>query len=237
MPNKQLIFYFYTRDATFIRKDIAILKSEFEVLECPFPAEEKWKTPLLFLFQSWFLLRNIPRWNRAVAIAQFAGYHTFIPTLWAWIFNRRSIVVVGGTDCVSFPSLRYGHFQNKLLARFTRQSYRWVSTVSAVHKSLFYREDHYYLPEESKQGILHFAPEARFIQNVIPNGFDMQVFNINKPFSDRKPLSFISISASLDDPIRMKLKGIDMILELAARMPEASFTLIGASNTDRKSVV
>jgi hypothetical protein len=180
MPQKQIVFYFYTRNATFIQKDILILKSEFEVLECAFPAEEKWKTPLLFLDQLLFLLRHISKWNRSVAIAQFAGYHTFLPAIWAKIFGRRMIIVAGGTDCVSFPSLRYGHFQNKLLAWFTRQSYRLVSTVSAVHKSLFYREDHYYLPEESKQGILQFVPEAQFQKSEIPNGFDAQVFRIQK---------------------------------------------------------
>lgn len=236
MPTRLVVFYFYTRNATFIQKDLAILRTRFQVMECAFPAPEKWKTPLLFAVQVLFLLRHIGLWSRAVAVAQFAGYHTFIPTLWARVFGRKSILVVGGTDCVSFPSLRYGHFQNKLLAWFTRQSYRWADVVSAVHSSLFYREDHYYLPEESRQGILHFVPEARFEQHVVFNGFDIDLFSIRTPFSHRKPLSFITISVSLDDPIRMKLKGIDMVLELARHMPNATFTLIGASSSHAISI-
>lgn len=236
MPEKQVVFYFYTRTATFIQKDLAILKSEFEVLECAFPAPEKWKTPLLFLSQMGFLAQHILKWKRSVGMAQFGGYHTFIPAIWAKIFGRKMIIVVGGTDCVSFPSLRYGHFQNKLLAWFTRKSYQWSSIVSAVHKSLFYREDHYYLPEESKQGILHFVPAARFQKSEIPNGFDPQIFRTQTEFLNRNTLSFISIAASLDNPIRLKLKGIDMILDLANRMPEASFTLIGATNSSNISV-
>jgi glycosyltransferase involved in cell wall biosynthesis len=105
-----------------------------------------------------------------------------------------------------------------------------VKVVSAVHKSLFLRKDNYYINEESNQGILHFVPNASFIQNEIPNGFDIQTFSILTPWKDRIPNSFISISASLDNPVRMKLKGIDMVLELAKRFPDSIFTLVGAKN-------
>jgi len=204
-----------------------MLREKYRVITCAFPEAEKWKTPLLFIKQIVFLLKHISSWKSATTICQFAGYHSFIPCLWAWIAGRPSIIVVGGTDCVSFPSLKYGHFQNPLLALFTKLSYRFVKTVSAVHHSLFLRNNPYAGEKERHQGILHFMPSADFKQNEIPNGFDIDWFKILTPFEERPNYSFISISVSLDDPIRLKLKGIDLILELANRLPQAQFTLIG----------
>jgi len=229
MQKTDVILYFYPQKATFVQKDLDILNQEFTVYECGFQASQKWKTPILFLKQIAFLLTHFASWKKATAIVQFAGYHSFIPSLWAKLFSRPCIIVAGGMDCVSFPSLGYGNFQNRLLALFSAWSYRLVKVVSAVHKSLFIRKDNYYLESESEQGILHFVPTARFIQNEIPNGFDTTLFAIKSQWAERKTNSFISISASLDDPIRMKLKGIDMVLELAKACPELSFTLVGSS--------
>ena len=101
------ILYFYTRDATFIRKDLEMLRSRHEVTECSFPAPEKWKLPLLFLKQFFFLMKHSLSAGNFIVMTQFAGYHSFLPCLWAKIAVRKSIVVVGGTDCVAFPSLGY----------------------------------------------------------------------------------------------------------------------------------
>jgi glycosyltransferase involved in cell wall biosynthesis len=230
------ILYFYTRNATFIQKDLEMLRSEHEVKECDFAAAEKWKLPLLFLKQFFFLLRESFSSTKTVVMMQFAGYHSFLPCMWANIRGWKSIVVVGGTDCVAFPSLRYGHFQNALLALFTRWTYQLCDVVSAVHETLFYRENLYAGSDEARQGILQFVPKVKFHKNVIFNGFDANVFSIKTGWMDRPPLSFISISASLTDSIRIRLKGIDMVLELAARMPEANFTLVGAEGNSQVEV-
>jgi len=227
---ERVIFYFHPGMATFIQKDLDILKSKYRVYECSYHSKEKWKTPVLFIFQIIFFLKHIFKWANAISICQFAGYHSFIPTLWGYLINKPTVIVAGGTDCVSFPSLKYGNFQNRLLAFFSKASYKMVKVVSAVHKSLFLRKENYYINRESNQGILHFVPNASFIQNEIPNGFDIQTFSILTPWKDRIPNSFISISASLDNPVRMKLKGIDMVLELAKRLPDSIFTLVGAKN-------
>jgi glycosyltransferase involved in cell wall biosynthesis len=230
------IFYFYTRGATFIEKDLAMLRTAFEVREHAFPAPEKWKTPLLFASQLLFLLRHFPFGKKAVLMTQFAGYHSFIPCLWGRFMGSPTLIVVGGTDCVAFPSLRYGHFQNRLLAWFTRASYRLVDTVSAVHHSLFYRDNPYAGPIERYQGIRHFFPAARFRENEIPNGFDTQLFRPTVSWTDRPVASFVTIAVALDDGIRVRLKGIDLVLELAAALPEAQFTFVGVQHPDRFSV-
>lgn len=227
--SKKVVLYFYTQGATFIQKDIVLLSKLAKVEPHAFPYKEKWKTPFLFVSQLAFLLRHIQDWQHSIIVSQFAGYHSFLPCLLGKIVKIKTIIVAGGTDCVAFPSLKYGHFQNRLLALFTRWSYRLVHTVSAVHESLFWRQNNYYLPEEAIQGIRHFVPDAQFKENVIPNGYETTQFTILKDWAKRPPLSFISVSAGLDSPIRMKLKGIDMVLALANRLPNAKFTLVGGS--------
>jgi glycosyltransferase involved in cell wall biosynthesis len=213
-----------------------MLRSRFEVKEMAFPAPEKWKTPLLFFRQILFLLKYGLQPRRSMVMVQFAGYHSFLPCLWAKLTGMKSVVVVGGTDCVAFPSLGYGHFQNPLLGLFTRWSYQLCHVVSAVHNCLFLRQDHYNGEAESQQGILHFLPDAAFRKNVIFNGFDTERFSISRTWEERPELSFLSISVSLTDPVRMKLKGIDMVLALAASMPEARFTLVGSEHSPGQEV-
>ena len=65
-----------------------MLGEKFRVITCPFPDPEKWKTPLLFLKQIIFLLRHIGSWSQASAMCQFAGYHSAIPSFWAWVTER-----------------------------------------------------------------------------------------------------------------------------------------------------
>lgn len=223
----KVILYFYTQEATFIQKDIALLGEILPVYPHSFPAREKWKTPLLFVSQMWFLLRHLAKWKRAIVVCQFAGYHSLLPCLWAKISGIKSVIVAGGTDCVAYPSLKYGHFQNRLLSLFTCWSYLLVHTVSAVHESLFWRKNDYDGPEEAIQGIRHFVPDAGFRENVIPNGYDTQKFAISTAWEQRPAATFLSVSAGLESPVRMKLKGIDLVLALAERLPDARFTLVG----------
>jgi len=223
------ILYFHTKDVSFVRKDQEMLRSRYELREMAFTATEKWKVPLLFLAQFWFLLKQIFEKKSFVVMVQFAGYHSFLPCLWARFTGLKSIVVVGGTDCVAYPSLAYGNFQNPLLARFTRWTYQLCDVVSAVHETLFLRKDGYNGEAESEQGIFHFMPQAGFRKNVLYNGFDTQLFRIHSTLQDRPERSFLSIAGSLTDPVRMQLKGIDMVLQLAAAMPDARFTLVGSN--------
>lgn len=230
-----VILYFYTGEAPFIQKDIRILRGMYRVHVHVYSPRQKWKTPWLFLSQLAFLLRYGLRGRYAVVV-QFAGYHSLLPVIWARLAGRASMVVVGGTDCVSFPSLGYGHFQNPLLAWFSRASYRWAHTVSAVHSCLFHRDNPYAGPAEREQGIDRFAPGLPFRRHVSFNGFDTRLFTIRTPWKERPAGSFITISGALDDDIRVKLKGIDLVLDLARKLPEARFTLIGSRNPGKLDV-
>jgi glycosyltransferase involved in cell wall biosynthesis len=219
------IFYFYTHATSSIQKDLEILRSRHSVNDLSFPAREKWKIPFLFIEQILFLIKNAFFENRYIIIIQSAGYHSLIPCIWAKISGQKSIIMAEGGDCVAFPSLGYGHFQNLLMKHFTRWSFQLVNAVVAGHKSMFLRDNAYAGAEESRQGILNFVPNAAFERNVIPGGFEPSLFRINSSYMARRPLSFICISDS--NPALQKINGTDLVIDLAKRFTRASFTIVG----------
>jgi glycosyltransferase involved in cell wall biosynthesis len=221
------IFYFYAHATSSIQKDLEILRSRHSVTDHSFPSREKWKIPFLFVEQILFLIKNAFFENRYIIMVQSAGYHSLIPCIWAKLFGHKSIILVEDSDCVAFPSLGYGHFQNLLMKHFTRWSFQLVNVVVAGHKSMFLRDNAYAGAEESRQGILNFIPNAPFERNVIPGGFDPSLFRINSSYMARRPLSFICISDSNSTPILQKINGTDLVIELAKRFTRASFTVVG----------
>ncbi|SFB70982.1 Glycosyl transferases group 1 [Flexibacter flexilis DSM 6793] len=217
------MLYFCVNQASFVKKDVAIFAQKYDVKVCDFYHTNKKYTPILFLKQFWFLLVNI--WGTKIVVCQFAGYHSFMPTLVARLFNIPSLIVAGGMDCVSFPSLRYGNFHKQLLGAFTRMSFYLCTHISPVHESLLKRNDTYYGDDNFKQGILHYCPNIRAQIKTIYNGYDAAAWP--KPHQNRKPNSFITVAATLDNPVRMILKGADMVFDVARLLPDYSFTVIG----------
>lgn len=221
------IFYFYTHATSSIQKDLEILRSRHSVNDLSFPSREKWKIPFLFIEQLFFLIKNAFFENWYTIIVQSAGYHSLIPCIWAKLSGHKSIILVEDSDCVAFPSLGYGHFQNFLMKHFTRWSFQLVNAVVAGHKSMFLRDNAYAGTEQSRQGILNFIPNAPFERNVIPGGFDPSLFRINSSYMARRPLSFICISDSNSTPVLKKINGTDLVIELAKRFTRAIFTIVG----------
>lgn len=223
MNNKPKLLYFCITRATFVKKDIAILEEEYDVKICEFYHSNKKYTPLLFAKQLWFILANAI--GCKLIICQFAGYHSFLPTFVGQWIGIPTLIIAGGTDCVSFPSLRYGNFHKQLLGLFTRKSYELCTHLSPVHESLLKRHDTYYGDDSYKQGILHYCPEIDPEIRTIYNGYDIAAWPQSTEV--RKPNSFITVAMDLDNPVRMSLKGADMVLDVAALMPDYTFTIVG----------
>jgi glycosyltransferase involved in cell wall biosynthesis len=155
----------------------------------------------------------------------FGGYHAFIPALIGRLFRKKTFIILGGTDAVSFPSINYGTFRKKIQGKITCLAYRLSHRLLPVHKSLIYRSDTYYTEDSLFQGCKHWCKNLNTPFTEIPNGYDSAFWT---PEIDRKvEKSFLTIAA-LPDPSKVVLKGIDLILEIAEIFPNASFTIIGS---------
>lgn len=216
------ILYFCTSTPSFVKKDIEILKEFAKVEVFIFAPKAKWKTPFSFIKQKLFILLNI--WKSDVLICMFGGYHTFLPAFFAKIIGKRCVIIAGGTDCVSFPKLNYGNFQNKLLGTITRWSFNLCSDIWPVDASLIQTQNTYDLEQNQFQGILQYCPNTKAKFEVIHNGYSPDNWKIELI---KKPNSFISVAAGAEEYRRFILKGLDLVIEAAKAFPLYSFTLVG----------
>ena len=84
----------------------------------------------LFLTQLVFLVKTVR--NSDCIFIMFGGYWSFIPSLFGKIFNKPVYIILGGTDCVSFPFINYGSLRKKLLKQFINWSYKMATRLLPV---------------------------------------------------------------------------------------------------------
>jgi glycosyltransferase involved in cell wall biosynthesis len=219
------ILYFCPSLATFVQKDIKILQDFANVNVFVFAPSAKWKTPFALIRQKLFLLIHI--WKSDILICQFGGYHSFLPSIFAKIWGKKCIIVAGGTDCVGFPKIGYGNFQNKLLGLFTRWSFELCSEIWPVDESLVRTQSNYDSEQNQAQGILTYCPNTKAKIHIIHNGFDEEKWTFN---SQKKVHSFITVAGGISEHRRFVLKGVDMILAAAEAFPMYSFTIVGSTD-------
>ena len=230
MIPKLKILYFYTNWSSFVEKDVTILQSKHEVKLFEFKSSKKIYTPIAFLKQTVFILKNYRKPSGFVV--QFSGYHAFLPCLFAKIFKAPSIIIAGGTDCVAFPSIKYGNLRNNLLGKFTRWSYQLAKHISPVDESLVYYKYNYQNNDFLEQGIKAFIPDLKVPITVIHNGYD-NTFYPKKDIQKQNNL-FISVAAGITEKSRFDLKGMDLIFQMAHHIPEAKFIIIGSKTVPEK---
>lgn len=219
---KKKVIYIYPNLSSFVRKDIEILNTQFEVRVFEFAVSHKWLTLWLLFKELLFLIRFVPKSN--FIIIQFGGYHSFIPVILAKLFNFSSAIVLGGTDCVSFPSINYGNLRKNPLKWFTLKSLRYATVLIPASKALVEYSYTYQNHDYSKQGYKYFDPKNNTPYNIISNGVSLQKFRPTAGVARKK--SFITVCTNLDNR-NYRLKGIDLYLKAATIFPEYDFLIIG----------
>jgi glycosyltransferase involved in cell wall biosynthesis len=222
---KPQILYFYAKRSTFIGRDIDMLSQRFEVLEHHFDVRKKYLLPLAFIRQKLFLLRH---GSASVAtVTHIAGYVSFLPALWTKLFKLPSLIIIAGTDGAKFPAIRYGNFNRRVMGWFTRLSYAMASHLAPVDASLVDVAYTYDSVGAPRQGFRHFCPKVTTPYSVVHYGYeaeDWPLINLQRP-----GMSFITVIAGIDSEAIFLRKGVDLILQVAKAVPEANFTLVGAS--------
>lgn len=218
------LVYYYPNMASFVRKDMAILEKEYRLLPQDMPHFRKKELPWLFLRQFWHLLRHLP--SASLCVVQFGGHHALLPAVMCRLFGKPLLIVTGGTDCFRIPEIGYGNFNKKFLGAVTAFAYRRADALAPVHQSLS-RSTFTYLPGPSQpQGVYNLVPGLKTPGYTIYNGYDVSRF-APVPGIERAPGSYITVAGDLDNPVKYKRKGVDIILEAASRMPASEFTIVG----------
>lgn len=225
MKQPSLLYFYFTR-TSFVSKDIDILRSAFDVSEFSYPATGK--DILVYLFRQFFFLLRRSR-KADILVCQFVGHHSVLPVFFGRLLGKPVLLIPGGTDCVSFPSIRYGQFAKGLLSRTTCYSYRKATHIAPVHEALIRSKYTYTDDDFPEQGYAVFCKDVKTPATPVYNGYESDKFHPGN--GQRQPNSFLSIAAGLDSEVRIRLKGIDLILEAAAQLPDFHFTIIGANQT------
>jgi glycosyltransferase involved in cell wall biosynthesis len=159
-------------------------------------------------------------------VVQFAGYQSFLPVLFGRIFPYKTFIILGGTDCASFPSISYGSFNNKILKHFVAFSLKHASHLLPVSDSLVHYEYTYQNADFPAQGYLAFLPNVTTLKTTIYNGYESNSWYVGK----KQKKSFVTIGANLGTTYAKKLKGIDLILETASYFPHCVFNIVGGKS-------
>ncbi|MBX7182615.1 MAG: glycosyltransferase family 4 protein [Bacteroidia bacterium] len=226
---KPKLLMFFIKRASFIEKDIRILSRQFDVIEFQFNASSKLLLPWVFFKQFTFLLFNLSSFS--VCISQFGGYHSFLPGLLGKIFKVPHIIICCGSDCVAYPTLSYGNLRNGLLKWFIGKSYFLANLLCPVHEKLMAYENTYYLEDNKLQGVFNFFPQLNTPVFPVENGYDPEQWKPNGP----RKKQFLTVAGYMEDANRAKLKGVDLVEQLARYFPDYEFVLIGASRQTNTS--
>ncbi|MEO8590485.1 MAG: glycosyltransferase family 4 protein [Flavobacteriales bacterium] len=208
--------------ASFARHDVALLEREYRVVSFVFAPKPKWLAPLTLVRQFFFLLHHLP--GSVVSVTQFGGFHSFLPALLGRLFRVPAVIVLGGFDCASFPSFRYGAHHRFPMGWLTRTSLRMASHLVPCSDNLILSEQHYSTApgDPVRQGYKAFDIDNTTPCTVLAYGYDAERF---KPEGERKPNSFLTV-AQMNAP-NFRRKGIDLMFAMAERFPQCRFTLVG----------
>ena len=226
------ILYWDLGKSTFVKKDLEILRKSFAVKDYTFIANVKWRLPFEFLRQ--FFIGLFTAGSYDIVVCQFASYHSLVPFFVAKLLGNKRVIVAGGTDCVAFPSIDYGNFQRPYLNYFTRKSFEWATLILPVDQTLIDYEYTYTGDDYPRQGYRNFVKNITAREQVIYNGYDAEFW---KPRAvARNSRSVITVGANLGSRFAFRLKGIDLLLEAARRLPDWSFTIVGGNGLSQSEM-
>ncbi len=222
-PMKQkTILLLYTNYSTFVAKDDAILRKKFNVITYEFHSQKSIFGMLRELVkQILFLLLNI--WKVDIVYSWFSDFHSFMPFLFAKLFGKKTVVIVGGFDAVSIPELNYGLFHKKdLRQKFGIWTYKLSDFILPVDESLIDSMNYYADPKGLKVGVKAYIPGLKAVFRSIPTGYNPDNWIVES--NDRK--NSVMAFGYAGNMQKFVGKGYDFILEVAKKMPDIDFHLV-----------
>jgi glycosyltransferase involved in cell wall biosynthesis len=145
-----------------------------------------------------------------ITFCWFASTYASIAVVMMKLLHRRSIIVIGGVDVAKDEKLQYGIWLVPWKARFVRYALKHASKIIAVDDSL---------AEKARQLAGYNGENIE----IVPTGYDIHFWRISEI---RKTQSVLTI-ATTEDERRLRVKGIDVLLEAARLLPNIPFTIIG----------
>jgi glycosyltransferase involved in cell wall biosynthesis len=236
-PSILFIKHFST-NAKFISNDIEILNSEFKVDVYVSKTSKNLSIIFTLINQFFYTIFRIQRYE--LIYIWFADYHSFIPVLLSKIFNKKSVIAVGGYEATKIPEINCGTFDESTIKKRLRSfcvkfSFRNCSLILPVDESLVKNENKYVYSDHPgnmilKDGILNFMPDLKTPIHVLHTGFDPEYFKKNENISKEKIILSVGYSPNENE---FRRKGFDMLIEAASLLPGINFVIIGVNESQK----
>lgn len=218
------ILYIKSGNNTFYAIDQAIMEEKYLVVPFLLPKHQKGlKFIQSMLSLVFFILRNCH--NSSAFVTWFADYHAAVIVFLAKLCGKKAIIFAGGQEAICYPELKKGVYYKKFRGLCVKYALRKASHIIPNHKSLIWHENFYYSDDGKKDGIKYYIPDIRTPMTIIANGVDLKRFY--RDHSIAKENDRILTVGTMGGTNDFFNKGFDLFIEMARRMPEFRFTLIG----------
>lgn len=231
MQDKKKLLFIFLQPSTFVNADREILNRYFEVKEFHFfeDSRSNFSIPFRWITQIFWLLKEIR--NADYIFGWFVDYHLMIPAFFGQLFKKPLIAVMGGTDAMNVPEWKHGVFASSWRAPIAKYIYKRCDLLLPVSDSLISSTNSYsYYPNEKEFGLEKELGGIKSEVVPIATGYNESFWRISK--IDRDPV--ITTVAFIDSKKRIWIKGIDLFIEVAKEVPEATFQIIGIEEDQKK---
>jgi glycosyltransferase involved in cell wall biosynthesis len=210
---KKKLVFLKPIDASFVRNDIRILERYFDLVTIDVGRESGIRLLLKQVPLTFKTLYHL--WHGSCLFIWFADYYTWNLILLARLFGRPTFLVLGGFETADFPGIAYGGLINPLRRFLVTRSIYNATYVLPVHKSLIER-----LPGNDRI-------TGRLLE--VPTGWSKEDWYRG----DTPKKNQVICVATVADYQRIKIKGVDRFMEVAARLPELDFVIVGLAEEAR----
>ena len=208
---RKTILFVYTGLSTFVKTDFEILSSSHSVKKYHFaPVKGVLKNAMEIFRQFFFLL--IYGWKFDLFYCWFADYHSLLPVLFAKIFRKKAIVVIGGYDVCRIRKFNYGAFCTSFRGWFCGSSMRFADCILPVSG---------YVDRKAKV----IAPRAQ--RKMIYNCVSLE----DTPVNGLHKTDTVLTVGLIDNERTFYLKGIDTFIETARLLPGFRFEIVGINRS------
>lgn len=209
--SQKLLFIGQTK-SSFVAIDQQILAEKYQVASFSLGS---WKGKDFFmeiLRQFFWLLTNIG--GAKILYIWFSDYHTFLPCLFAKVFRKKCVIAIGGYDATALPEYQYGVYNKKWRGR--------ISAFCCQLADILLVDSQFLANELAKNTQNRFASKVKLSYL----GRDFSDFYRIKEIAKKPQVICVSGGSDMN---RMYIKGVDRFVELAQKMPEVPFILVGLS--------
>ena len=144
-----------------------------------------------------------------VCISWFASVYAFVMVLAGQLLGKKTIIQLGGVDTAANAELHYGIWLSRWKSVLVRYALRHADRVFAIHPNL-------------KAELQKNSGWSAETLEWVPTGYDPDFWQPQYPRQAK-----VLCIAKCDTRLRIRVKGIDRLVEVARCLPDVSFEVVG----------